>query len=86
MLRVGLSLLLPPVAVACAAQGVLCADMCRPHSTLALELLLTLCWLLAGGTPEDTPELDMLNTRLSSGLLDPPGPKKDLGKPAEVNW
>lgn len=43
MLRVGLSLLLPPVAVACAAQGVLCADMCRPHSNLALESVLGCC-------------------------------------------
>ena len=92
MLRVALGLPLLPVAPACAAQGVLCADMCRLHSTLALEylapgLLLVLCWLLAGGPPpEDTPELDMLNTRLSSGLLDQPGPKKEMGKPAEVNW
>ena len=91
MLRVCLSLLLPPVAAACAAQGALRADMCQLHSTLAYGslapgLLFIDCWLWAGGPPEDTPELDMLSTRLSSGLLDQPGPKKDLGKPAKVNW
>ena len=90
MLRVCLSLLLP-VAEACAAQEALCADMCRLHSTLAYGslasvLLLLNCWLWAGGPPEDAPELDMLSTRLSSGLLDQPGPKKDLDKPAKVNW
>ena len=65
--------------------------MSRPHSflahvSLASGLLWETCWLLAGGPPEDTPEVDMLNTRLSSGLLDQPGPKKGMGKPAEVNW
>ena len=69
-----------------------CIPMCRlqftlAHGSLSSELLLVEFWLLAGGAPVlDTPELDMLSTRLSSGLLDQPGPKKDLGKPAEVNW